>query len=113
MSVGIVPLLSPGRDRVDALARVNVEGLLEEARAKPGWAVPFRSADDLRGSLIAGSPDDIVSDLEAFAARGVDEVVLDLRQRMDVFDGTLELLAREVLPVIAAKRVPSGPTRNA
>jgi alkanesulfonate monooxygenase SsuD/methylene tetrahydromethanopterin reductase-like flavin-dependent oxidoreductase (luciferase family) len=99
MTVGIVPLLSPGRDRADALERVDVEGLLAEARAKPGWEATFDSADDLRGSLIAGSTDDIVAELEGFRARGVDEVVLDLRQRMDVFEDTIESLARDVLPL--------------
>lgn len=100
MSIGIVPLLSPGRDRAAGLARVNVGGLLAEARAKPGWNAfsAFATADELRGSVIAGEPADIVADLEAFRQRGVDEVVLDLRQRMDVFDETLAMLAREVLP---------------
>jgi hypothetical protein len=31
----------------------------------------------------------------------VDEVVLDLRSRMDVFDETIASLARDVLPVFA------------
>jgi alkanesulfonate monooxygenase SsuD/methylene tetrahydromethanopterin reductase-like flavin-dependent oxidoreductase (luciferase family) len=101
MSVAIVPLLSPGRDRADALERVNVAGLLAEARSKPGWAASFETADDLRGSLIAGNVDDILVELEAFRVRGVDEVVLDLRQRMDAFEPTLDVLAREVLPGVA------------
>lgn len=101
MAVGIVPLLSPGSDRADGLARMNVPALLEEARGKPGWDAPFDTAEDLRGALIAGSVDDIVADLEAFRIRGVDEVVLDLRQRMDAFEPTLESLARNVLPALA------------
>ncbi len=103
MSVAIVPLLSPGRDQSDGLDRVNLTGLLAEARSKPGWSASFETADDLRGSLIAGNVDDILRELEAFRVRGVDEVVLDLRQRMDVFEPTLELLAREVLPIIHGK----------
>ncbi len=103
MSVAIVPLLSPGRDQSDGLDRVNLAGLLAEARSKPGWSASFETADDLRGSLIAGNVDDILGELEAFRVRGVDEVVLDLRQRMDVFEPTLELLAREVLPIVHGK----------
>lgn len=104
MEIGIVPLLSPGRSRADALDRVNVPGLLAEARAKPGWSTysEFRSDDQLRGSLIAGSPEEIIAELEAFRARGVNEVVLDLRQRMDVFEGTIAMLAREVIPAVDA-----------
>jgi alkanesulfonate monooxygenase SsuD/methylene tetrahydromethanopterin reductase-like flavin-dependent oxidoreductase (luciferase family) len=101
MAVGIVPLLSPGRDRSDALDRVDLGGLLAEARGKPGWDVPFESSEDLRGALIAGNVDDIVTDLRAFEERGVDELVLDLRQRMDVFEETLAVLARDVLPVFS------------
>lgn len=101
MSVGIVPLLSPGRDRADGLERVNVAALLEEARQKPGWEATFEDPDDLRGALIAGNADDIVAELAEFDRRGIDEVVLDLRQRMDVFEQTLDLLARHVLPVVA------------
>jgi alkanesulfonate monooxygenase SsuD/methylene tetrahydromethanopterin reductase-like flavin-dependent oxidoreductase (luciferase family) len=108
MAVGIVPLLSPGRDRADGLDRVNIEALLEEARAKPGWDVPFGTADDLRGALIAGNPDDIVAELRQFEARGVDVVVLDLRQRMDVFEEALEMLARDVLPAFAAGQRPAA-----
>jgi alkanesulfonate monooxygenase SsuD/methylene tetrahydromethanopterin reductase-like flavin-dependent oxidoreductase (luciferase family) len=108
MALGIVPLLSPGRDRADGLARVNVEALLDEARAKPGWDAPFGTADDLRGALIAGNPDDIVAELAQFQARGVDEVVLDLRQRMDAFEGALDMLARDVLPAFAAGGRPAA-----
>jgi alkanesulfonate monooxygenase SsuD/methylene tetrahydromethanopterin reductase-like flavin-dependent oxidoreductase (luciferase family) len=104
MEIGIVPLLSPGRSRADALERVNVPGLLSEARAKPGWDAfsTFESVDQLRGSLLAGNPEDIVTELEAFRARGVDEVVLDLRQRMDVFEEALAMLAREVIPAVGS-----------
>jgi alkanesulfonate monooxygenase SsuD/methylene tetrahydromethanopterin reductase-like flavin-dependent oxidoreductase (luciferase family) len=100
MSVGIVPLLSPGRDRADALERVNVPALLEEARGKPGWTAKFETADDLRGALIAGNADDIIAELHGFRTRGVDEVVLDLRQRMDAFEPALDLLSRVVLPAV-------------
>ncbi len=98
MTTAIVPLLSPGANRQDALERVDVAGLLTEARGKPGWTGPFDGPDDLRGALIAGNADDIVRELDAFRSRGLDEVVLDLRQRMDVFEPTLEMLARDVLP---------------
>jgi alkanesulfonate monooxygenase SsuD/methylene tetrahydromethanopterin reductase-like flavin-dependent oxidoreductase (luciferase family) len=109
MAAAIVPLLSIGRDRADALERVNVPGLLEEARAKPGWEASFESADDLRGALIAGNADEVGRELEAFRERGVDEVVLDLRLRMDAFEETLDLLARHVLPALGASATPAAP----
>jgi len=100
MSVAIVPLLSPGRNRADALERIDVRALLEEARGKPGWSANFETADDLRGALIAGNVDDILLGLDEFRRRDVDEVVLDLRLRMDVFETALNLLARDVLPAL-------------
>ena len=96
-----MPLLSPGRTRAEALDLIDLPALLTEARGKPGWDVPFETADDLRGALIAGSVDDILAELEAFRSRGIDEVVLDLRLRMDAFEATLSLLSRDVLPVFA------------
>lgn len=100
MQVGIVPLVSIARDRAAALAKVNLAGLLEEAANKPAWRRdgPFETADDLRGALIAGSPDEVIEDLKALEARGVNEVVIDLRERMDAFDETLLRLAEDVLP---------------
>jgi len=102
MTTAIVPLLSPGRTREEGLEKVNVPALLADARDKPGWNAAFETADDLQGVLIAGGPDDILRELEAFRVRGLDEVVLDLRLRMDVFEETLELLGRDVLPAVRA-----------
>ncbi len=103
MGIGIVPLVSIDRDRAAALAKVNLPGLLAEAAGKPAWHRdgPFETADDLRGALIAGAADDMIEDLKALEARGVDEVVLDVRERMDAFEETLQRLAEEVLPAFA------------
>jgi alkanesulfonate monooxygenase SsuD/methylene tetrahydromethanopterin reductase-like flavin-dependent oxidoreductase (luciferase family) len=100
-SVATVPILSLDRDRATALEAINLEGLLDEARRKSAWSKdgPFESADDLRGMLIAGAVDDVVADLQALEARGLDEVVFDLRLRMDTYETALEVLSREVLPV--------------
>ncbi|MCY4369083.1 MAG: LLM class flavin-dependent oxidoreductase [bacterium] len=103
MRVAIVPLVSLGRTRECALAKVNVEGILEESRRKPAWRPdgPFASAEDLRGTLIAGTPGDVVEELHQLESRGVDEVVLDLRERMDAFEEGIEQLGAEVLPSFA------------
>ena len=52
--------------------------------------------------LIAGNADDVIEDLRALEARGLDEVVFDLRLRMDAYEETLDMLARDVLPVFRA-----------
>jgi alkanesulfonate monooxygenase SsuD/methylene tetrahydromethanopterin reductase-like flavin-dependent oxidoreductase (luciferase family) len=100
MRVAIVPLLSMAEHREKALAKVNVQGILDESRRKPAWTRdgPFESDRDLAGALIAGSAEDVIEDLKEFEARGVDEVVLDLRERMDAFEESIEALGELVLP---------------
>jgi alkanesulfonate monooxygenase SsuD/methylene tetrahydromethanopterin reductase-like flavin-dependent oxidoreductase (luciferase family) len=104
--VGIMPLLSIDRDRATALERINVRGLLAEARAKPAWAWlgDFQDPDDLKGIVIAGSVREVVADLRAMEARGVDQVVLDLRQRPDELESILGLLRDEIAPAFAPTR---------
>jgi alkanesulfonate monooxygenase SsuD/methylene tetrahydromethanopterin reductase-like flavin-dependent oxidoreductase (luciferase family) len=97
--VGIIPVISLGKDRDDALSKVNVEGLLAEARERPAWqkAGPFNSPESLEGILLAGTPGDIVEGLRRFEERGTDELVLDFRLRMDNYEESLELIASDVL----------------
>lgn len=100
MRTGIIPVVSVDRDRETALAKIDVGGLLEEANKKTYWARngPFGTADDLRGALIAGNPDDVAGELRQFSDRGIDEVVLDLRLRPDAYEESLQQISEEVLP---------------
>jgi alkanesulfonate monooxygenase SsuD/methylene tetrahydromethanopterin reductase-like flavin-dependent oxidoreductase (luciferase family) len=100
MKVGIIPIMSIDRDREAALRKVNVEGLLGEARHRTGWvkAGPFNTAEDLRGLLIAGTPTDVIEELKQFERRGVDQLVLDFRLRMDAYEESLQQISEEVLP---------------
>ncbi len=100
LAVSIVPVVSIDRDRESAIAKVNVAGLLAEARERPAWvkAGPFDSADSLEGILLAGTAEDVLDGLARFKERGVDEVVLDFRLRMDAYEEGLERLAADVLP---------------
>jgi alkanesulfonate monooxygenase SsuD/methylene tetrahydromethanopterin reductase-like flavin-dependent oxidoreductase (luciferase family) len=101
--VGIMPLLSIDRDRQTALDKLNVEGILGEARAKESWRWmgDFRKAENLRGIVIAGTVEDAIADLRALEQRGVDQVVLDLRQRADDLEAILELIRTEIAPEFA------------
>jgi alkanesulfonate monooxygenase SsuD/methylene tetrahydromethanopterin reductase-like flavin-dependent oxidoreductase (luciferase family) len=100
MGVGIVPVISVARTREEALARVNLEGLLDEARERRFWDGPFRTADDLRGMLIAGSPDDCIQEIKEFIDRGVDQVALDFRLRPHDFEQQTAWIAKDVLPAV-------------
>jgi alkanesulfonate monooxygenase SsuD/methylene tetrahydromethanopterin reductase-like flavin-dependent oxidoreductase (luciferase family) len=100
MKVGIIPVISLDRDRETAVRKVNVEGLLAEARGRPAWkkAGPFDTADSLEGILIAGSAADVVDGLGTFRDHGVDELILDFRLRMDAYEEMVERIAADVLP---------------
>lgn len=101
---GCIPITSIDVDRETALRKVNVEGLLENANGPMGkfWVKPksgsFTKWDDLEGSFIAGTPDDVVRDIEKYLEVGIDHIIFDLRFRFDDWDHCVDLLAKEVLP---------------
>jgi alkanesulfonate monooxygenase SsuD/methylene tetrahydromethanopterin reductase-like flavin-dependent oxidoreductase (luciferase family) len=99
---GCIPITSIDVDRETALRKVNVEGLLKNANEQKFWVQPesgsFTKWQDLEGSFIVGSPDDVVKDVEKFLEAGIDHIVFDLRFRFDEFDRCIELLGKEVLP---------------
>lgn len=96
--VGIVPIISIGTSRDEALAAINVPGLLKEARERKFWTGPFERPEDLEGVLIAGSPDDCITEIGKFIQRGVDQLVIDFRMRPEEYDEQLAWLAGDVLP---------------
>ena len=82
---------------------LNLDGLLKWANERGKWWVKppsgrFETAEDIEGSLIAGSPDDVVEEVSKFAAVGVEHLVFDLRLRFDRWFESIELLGTQVLP---------------
>ena len=57
-----------------------------------------RLPEDMEGSLIAGTPDEVVAATVKFADVGVDHLVYDLRLSFDRWLQSIELLGKEVLP---------------
>jgi alkanesulfonate monooxygenase SsuD/methylene tetrahydromethanopterin reductase-like flavin-dependent oxidoreductase (luciferase family) len=98
MGVGIIPVISIADSREEALAKVDVAGLLEEANGRKFWDGPFESADDLAGLLIAGTPDDCAAQIDEYVQRGVDQLVFDFRMRPDDYEEQVARLAEEILP---------------
>jgi alkanesulfonate monooxygenase SsuD/methylene tetrahydromethanopterin reductase-like flavin-dependent oxidoreductase (luciferase family) len=99
---GCIPITSIDVDRETALRKVNVAGLLDNANKQKFWVKPesgsFTKWEDLEGSFLAGSPDDIVHEVQKFLEVGIDLIVFDFRFRFDEWDRSLELLGKEVLP---------------
>lgn len=99
---GSIPITSIDLDRETALRKVNVQGLLKNANEQKFWVKPesgsFQTWQDLEGSFLVGSPDDIVKDVEKYLEVGIDHIVFDLRFRFDEWDHSINLLGKEVLP---------------
>ncbi len=103
--VGVIPPTSIAGDHDRALDGLNIEGLLDWANERGKWWVKppsgtFETAEDLEGSLIAGNPDEVVSEVRKFEAVGVDHLVFDLRLRFDRWFESIELLGTHVLPAL-------------
>lgn len=92
---GAMPLVSLAATRERALQFVNVPGLL--AGANRWWVKPssgaFETAEDLAGSIIAGTADDLSEGVERYRELGADLIVLDLRFRFDDWVEQIESLA--------------------
>lgn len=99
---GCIPITSIDVDRKTALRKVNVAGLLDNANKQKFWVKPesgsFNTWEDLEGSFLAGSPDDIVHEVQKFLEVGIDHIVFDFRFRFDEYEQSMELLGKEVLP---------------
>lgn len=106
--VGIMPIVSVGHTREEAMAAVDVQGLLDDARSRAVGGQRFETVEDLQGILIAGTPEDCQEQVAAFVNRGVDQLIFDLRVRTDDFDEQAEWLAEAVLGAFRPPAPPAG-----
>jgi alkanesulfonate monooxygenase SsuD/methylene tetrahydromethanopterin reductase-like flavin-dependent oxidoreductase (luciferase family) len=102
ISLGTIPITSLAETRAEALARVNLAGLLEDANQQRFTVKPasgrFETAADLAGILLAGTPDDVVRDLGRLVSIGCNLVVFDLRFRFPDWLDQIRILGERVLP---------------
>jgi alkanesulfonate monooxygenase SsuD/methylene tetrahydromethanopterin reductase-like flavin-dependent oxidoreductase (luciferase family) len=105
-NVGMIPPTSIGRTRAEALAKVNVEGLLAWANKARFWVKPksgrFETVDDLGGVLLYGTADDIVEQCLELEAIGVNDLVFDFRLSFPEWEDQMGILGEEVLPRLTA-----------
>lgn len=102
-TVGVVPPTTVAETEEEAWAGTSVDGLLKWANERGKWWVKpesgrFETAEDIEGSLIAGTPDQVVDQTRRFAEVGVQHLVFDTRLSYDRWFETIELLGREVVP---------------
>ena len=102
-TVGVVPPTTIAATEEAAWAGTNVEGLLKWANDRGKWWVKpesgvFETAQDIEGSLIAGTPDQVTAATAKFVDVGVDHLVFDLRLSYERWLPSIELLGNEVIP---------------
>ena len=115
LAIGVIPPTSIDATRDQALARVNVPGLLAWAN-KSRFAVRpasgrFETVADLEGQLVAGSPEEVVGECAKFERLGVSQLVFDLRFRFDDWLEQVERLGEEVLPRLGVCAPAGGGSR--
>ena len=102
-TVGVVPPTTIARTEEEAWAGTSVDGLLAWANERGKWWVKppsgkFETAEDIEGSLIAGTPEQVVEQTRKFEDVGVDHLVFDLRLSYERWIESIHLLGEEVLP---------------
>ena len=106
---GAVPVTSIGATREAALAGLNAPGLIKNANAQRFWLKPpsgeFTRIGELDGSILAGTPDDIVAGIQRYQELGADLLIFDFRMRFPDWLEQIQTLARDVLPRVASAPV--------
>ncbi len=104
ISAAVMPLTSVGITGEEALRTIDTSALIAEANKFTSWAKhaggKFATFDDIRGFVLAGTPSDIARETRAYEQAGADQVVFDLRLRFADWLEQIDLLGREVLPVL-------------
>jgi len=102
---GAVPVTSIDDSYKSATERMNVPGLIKNANAQKFWIKPksgeFTSIEELDGSILAGTPDDIVKGVQRYQELGCDLLIFDFRMRFPDYLEQIEMLAKEVLPRVS------------
>lgn len=106
IETAVMPFTTVGRNQHDALTGIDIAGLIDEAHNSSTWVKPpsgsFSTLEDLRGVILAGSPEDIVRETKAYESAGVSHIVFDLRLRYADWHNQIDLLGTYVLPALRA-----------
>jgi alkanesulfonate monooxygenase SsuD/methylene tetrahydromethanopterin reductase-like flavin-dependent oxidoreductase (luciferase family) len=103
---GAVPVTSIDSSFEAATARMNVPGLLKNANAQRFWLKPesgeFTRIEELDGSILAGSPQDIAAGIQRYRELGADLLIFDFRMRFPDWLEQIQRLAEDVFPIVDA-----------
>jgi probable F420-dependent oxidoreductase len=101
IAISYFPLANIDRDSARARQRIGMDRLVKNLAhmiEEKGWKGITATEENLAGSIIVGSPQEVVDQLGAFQERNYDEVVFDMRNTYDEWETNIELLATHVLP---------------
>ncbi|MBX3031223.1 MAG: LLM class flavin-dependent oxidoreductase [Chloroflexi bacterium] len=102
---GAVPVTSIASTREQALAGLNVPGLIKNANAQKFWLRPeggeFTSIEQIDGSILAGTADDVAAGVARYAELGADLLIFDFRMRFPDWLEQIQTLAQDVLPKVS------------
>ncbi|TMF82453.1 MAG: LLM class flavin-dependent oxidoreductase [Chloroflexi bacterium] len=105
---GAVPVTSIDTTTKSAVDRLNVPGLIKNANAQKFWLKPpsgeFTKIEELDGSILAGTPEDIVRGVQRYQELGCDLLIFDFRMRFPDYLDQIKTLARDVLPLVSGAR---------
>lgn len=96
IDVGCIPIVSVAENSDDALDRIDMEGLVEDANTI--LEADYQSKADIDGYYVAGDPDECAEQIQRFVDLGADHVVLDMRQAFDDVEEMMDLAANDVKP---------------
>ena len=103
--VGAVPVTSIGDTRDEAISHMNVPGLIDNANHQKFWLKPesgsFTTFEELDGSVLAGTADDVVRGVQRYQEIGCDLLIVDFRMRFPNWLEQIERFAREVMPRVS------------
>jgi len=106
VKTAVMPLTTIAKDQETSLRGVNLKGLLDDSYNFSTWVKPasgkFSTLEDIRGAVLAGTPDDIARETRAYENAGANHIVYDLRLRFADWYEQINLLGTEVLPALRA-----------
>jgi probable F420-dependent oxidoreductase len=100
----VMPFTSVAEDRKEALRGIEISSLIDDVYNPSTWVKPpsgsFSTLEDIRGALLAGTPQDIARETHAYEEAGAEHIVYDLRLRYTDWYEQIDLLGQEVLPAL-------------
>jgi alkanesulfonate monooxygenase SsuD/methylene tetrahydromethanopterin reductase-like flavin-dependent oxidoreductase (luciferase family) len=98
LTVATIPPTSVAANEAAAISPLDQAKIIQSMRH--GDRYGYTTFDEVRSALIVGNPEQAAEQITAFAGKGVDVVILDLRVIGDAFDEVFRRIGEEVLPLL-------------